>query len=155
MTGKTEPIPIRAGLFSVDPPRLLGGRCGECGRHHFPAQASCTYCGASGCDTVTLSEHGTLYLFTVVHNAPPGYRGPTPYGFGVVELPEGLRIISPLTEARLDNLYIGMPVQLRIVPLFSDDEGREVLVYAFQPLPSSPEVGATHASPSVARGRHG
>jgi len=52
-------------------------------------------------------------------------------------------------------LYIGMPVQLRIVPLFSDDEGREVLVYAFQPLPSSPEVGATHASPSVARGRHG
>ena len=104
---------------------------------------------------MTLSEHGTLYLFTVVHNAPPGYRGPTPYGFGVVELPEGLRIISPLTEARLDNLYIGMPVQLRIAPLFSDDEGREVLVYAFQPLPSSPEVGATHASPSVARGRHG
>ena len=155
MTGRTEPIAIRAGLFSFDPPRLVGGRCSDCGRHHFPAQATCPYCAATGCARVLLSERGTLYLFTVVHNAPPGFRGTAPYGFGVVELPEGLRIISPLSESRLDALRVGMPVRLRIAPLFSDDEGREVLSYAFEPLPSSPEVGATHVSPAVARGRHG
>jgi uncharacterized protein len=131
-----ERVPIRAGLFSTDPPQLFGGRCGECRRHHFPAQATCPYCAKSGCDAVALSERGTLSLFTIVHNAPPGYLGPTPYGFGVVELPEGLRIISPLTEARLDVLRIGMPLRLRIAPLFTDDTGGEVLSYAFAPVAS-------------------
>ena len=130
-----ELIPIRAGLFTVDPPRLLAARCASCRRHHFPTQATCPYCGAD-CETVALSDRGTLVLFTVVHNAPPGYRGKAPYGFGVVELPEGLRVISPLTESRLEALRVGLPVRLRVAPLFVDEEGREVMSYAFQPVAS-------------------
>jgi uncharacterized OB-fold protein len=133
-----EGVSIRAGLFSIDPPRLLGGRCEACRRYHFPAQSTCPYCSADDCAAVPLSEHGTLYLHTVVRNAPPGFRGTAPYGFGVVELPEGLRIVSPLTEARLDALRIGMPVRLRVAPLFTDDDGREVLSYAFAPELLSP-----------------
>ena len=34
------------------------------------------------------------------HRAPPGYTGEVPFGFGVVELPEGLRVITRLTESR-------------------------------------------------------
>jgi len=128
-------IPIRPGLLDLDrtPARLLGGRCTECRRHHFPAQADCPYCASTSCETVPLSERGILYLATVVHNAPPGYCGQVPYGFGVVELPEGLRIISPLTEVRLDRLQAGASVRLRIAPLFVDEQGREVLGYAFAP----------------------
>jgi uncharacterized OB-fold protein len=133
-----ERVSIRAGLFSIDPPRLLGGHCEQCRRYHFPAQSTCPYCAADGCAAAPLSDQGTLYLYTVVHNAPPGFRGTAPYGFGVVELPEGLRIISPLTEARLDALRIGMPVRLRVAPLFTDDDGREVLSYAFAPELLSP-----------------
>ncbi|HVN87883.1 MAG TPA: Zn-ribbon domain-containing OB-fold protein [Candidatus Binatia bacterium] len=147
MTGRKEAIAIRGGLFSIDPPRLLGGRCGRCGRHHFPAQGTCPYCGAADCTTVSLSERGTLRLFTAVHNAPPGYRGAVPYGFAVVELPEGLRIISPLTEARFDQLRAGMAVRLRLAPLFVDDDGHEVLTYAFEPEGSSSGVATTQMSP--------
>ena len=129
----SESTPIQAGLFSVEPPRLLGGRCRSCHAHHFPAQATCPYCAASACETVALSERGTLCLYTVVQNAPPGFRGSAPYGFGVVELPEGLRIISPLTEARLDALRVGMAVRLQIAPLYVDEAGRAVLSYAFRP----------------------
>ena len=131
-------IPIRDGLFDLDqtPPRLLGGRCAGCGRHHFPAQPACPYCGGV-CERVCLAERGTLALATVVRNAPPGYRGRAPYGFGVVELPEGLRIITPLTESRLDRLQPGTPVRLVIQPLFTDDEGREVVSWAFAPVASS------------------
>lgn len=136
MGRKVERTPIRTGLFSIDPPRLLGGCCPQCRRHHFPAPPTCPYCGAGNCESVALSERGTLYLFTVVRNAPPGYRGRAPYGFGVVELPEGLRIITPLTETRLDILRVGMAVRLQIAPLFTDDEGREVLSYSFQPIAS-------------------
>ena len=65
--------------------------------------------------------------------APPGYRGPVPYGFGVVELDDGLRVIARLTEARLDRLRPGLPVRLVLEPLFTDDEGRAVISYAFAP----------------------
>jgi uncharacterized OB-fold protein len=128
-------IPIRPGLLDLDrtPPRLLGGCCQDCRRHHFPAQATCPYCASATCEIVPLSERGTLYLATVVHNPPPGYRGQTPYGFGVVELPEGLRIISPLTEARLERLQTGTAMRLQIAPLFVDEGGMEVLGYAFAP----------------------
>ncbi len=126
--------PIRPGLLDLErtPAGLLGGRCPACDRYHFPAQATCPYC-ASACDTVRLSERGILHLATVVHNPPPGYRGRTPYGFGVIELPEGLRLVSPLTEASLERLPAGTPMRLRVVPLFVDEEGREVLSYAFAP----------------------
>lgn len=128
-----EGVPIRTGLFSIEPPRLLGGRCSGCRRYHFPSQPSCPYCATSECETVPLSDRGRLYLYTVVHNAPPGFRGTVPYGFGVIELAEGLRVISPLMEARLDALRPGMPMRLTIAPLYSDDDGREVLSYAFEP----------------------
>jgi uncharacterized OB-fold protein len=132
-----EGVSIRAGLLSIEPPRLLGGRCADCGRRHFPAQPTCPYCAADDCETVALSERGTLYLYTVVHNAPPGFRGTAPYGFGVIELPEGLRIISPLTESRIEMLRVGMPMRLRIAPLFRDDEGRDLFSYAFEPMDES------------------
>jgi uncharacterized OB-fold protein len=129
-------VPIRPGLFDAgEPPsRLLGGLCRDCARHHFPAQPMCPYCGIADCIEVALSERGTLFLFTVVHNPPPGYRGSAPYGLGVVELPEGLRIVSPLSESSLSILRVGMQVRLVIAPLFTDEQGREVLSYAFAPM---------------------
>jgi uncharacterized OB-fold protein len=63
--------------------------------------------------------------------APPGYRGEVPYGFGVVELPEGLRVLTRLTEGDPANMRFGQEVRLKLVPLHTDDEGRHVLTWAF------------------------
>jgi uncharacterized OB-fold protein len=134
-----EAVPVTSGLFSMTGEgqgRLIGGRCPACERVHFPRAAICPYCSADGCVRQALGERGTLYLYTVVQNRPPGYRGEVPFGFGVVELPEGIRVISRLTEARLERLRFGMPVRLVIGPLHVDDEGRQVVSYAF-----APEVG--------------
>ena len=65
--------------------------------------------------------------------APPGYRGEVPFGFGVVELPEGLRVITRLTEADPAALRFGQPMRLAIVPLHADDDGTTVTTYAFEP----------------------
>jgi uncharacterized OB-fold protein len=56
-----------------------------------------------------------------------------PYGFGVVELEDGLRVITRLTEARLDRLRPGLPMRLVLEPLFTDQDGRPVISYAFRP----------------------
>jgi uncharacterized OB-fold protein len=126
-----EQLPVHHGLFQDG--HLLGARCAECGKCHFPADADCPYCSGEGCETLPLSGEGTLYLFTGVRNRPPGYEGEVPFGFGVVELPEGLRIIARLTEADPSRLRFGQAMRLVIVPLQVDDQGREVMTYAYAP----------------------
>jgi len=40
---------------------------------------------------------GTLFGWTIVSSPPPGYAGPVPYGFGIVDLDEGIRVLGRLT----------------------------------------------------------
>jgi uncharacterized OB-fold protein len=131
-----ETRPIAPGLFTADgaEPRLLAARCAACGGMQFPAAETCPYCGADGCVTVPVGPAGTLRLYTAVTTRPPGYRGEVPYGFGVVELPEGLRVVTRLTEHRMDRLRPGLSVRLVIAPLFTDDDGRAVVSWAFAPV---------------------
>jgi uncharacterized OB-fold protein len=68
---------------------------------------------------------------------PPGYRGAVPFGFGVVELPEGVRVITRITEADPSRLRRGQAVRLEIVPLHEGDDGRPVVSYAFGPAAGS------------------
>jgi uncharacterized OB-fold protein len=57
-----------------------------------------------------------------------------PYGFGVVELVEGLRVVTRLTEADPDRLRFGQPMRLVADPLHVDDDGATVLTWAFAPV---------------------
>ena len=91
-------VPVRDGLFTADPPRLVGSRCSSCMRYHFPAHSVCPYCASPGASPVELSPIGHLWAHTSVTAAPPGYQGDVPFGFGIVELPEGLRVITRMTE---------------------------------------------------------
>ena len=119
-------------LFTVDPAALLGARCPACTEHHFPRLAHCPYCGAETVEPVVLSEHGTLWGWTTVLHAPPGYLGEVPFGFGVVELPEGVRIVTRLAVPE-DSWTFGQPMRLRIVSLHVDEQGDEVLTWEFIP----------------------
>jgi uncharacterized OB-fold protein len=130
-----EPRPIADGLFANDAeqPQLLAGRCTTCQRAHFPRGPVCPYCAGEECVELRCGPAGRLYLYTAVLTRPPGYRGDVPYGFGVVELAHGLRVVTRLTEPHLERLRPGMAVRLVIEPLFTDDDGRSVLSYAFRP----------------------
>jgi uncharacterized OB-fold protein len=82
---------------------------------------------------VELSGTGRLWSWTTVTTAPPGYAGEVPYGFGVVELPEGIRVVTRLTEADPARLSAGQPMDLVLVPVRIDDDGHRVMTYAFTP----------------------
>jgi uncharacterized OB-fold protein len=120
---------VHDGLFNDD--HLIGGRCAACGRHHFPAADVCPYCGADDVARVELSDSGTLWGWTAVTAAPPGFGGTVPFGFGVVELPEGLRVITRIEEADPSRLSFGMPVRFALRPLHTDEDGNEVVTYTF------------------------
>lgn len=126
----TDAVAVQEGLFTTEP-RLIGGRCTNCGRHQFPRGPMCPYCGGDDVAEAQLSPAGTLWAWTAVTAAPPGYRGEVPYGFGVVELPEGIRVLTRLTEPDPAALTFGQDVRLQLVPLHDDDEGQPVMTWAF------------------------
>ena len=67
---------------------------------------------------MTLSSEGTLWGWTAVNAAPPGYDGPVPYGFGVVELPaDGIQVVTRLVESDPSVLAVGTVMRFRVVPL--------------------------------------
>ena len=126
---------VRTGLFSEDG-ALLGSRCAQCGSVLFPRVDSCAYCAAEDPEPVELSRQGTLWAWTAVTAAPPGYQGEVPFGVGIVELPEGVRVITRLTENDPAALRAGQSMECRVVPLHTDDEGNQVVTYAFAPVGS-------------------
>jgi uncharacterized OB-fold protein len=114
--------------FRVDGDRLvlLGGRSPSSGKYHFPLSDVCPYTGADDVEPVDLPGSGTLWLWTAVTSAPPGYEGPVPYGFGIVELDGvGLRVVGRLTESDPSALQEGQP--MRVVA----DRFREITTWAF------------------------
>ena len=110
---------------------LLGGYSPSSGLFHFPKGEVCPYTGATDVQPVELSRDATLWGWTAVTAAPPGYKGTVPYGFGVVELVhERLRIITRITEADPARLEFGQPMHL-----VADEVAPDVVVWAFAPGP--------------------
>ena len=55
------------------------------------------------------------------------------YGVGYVELPGEVKVEARLTENDPTRLRVGMEMELTVVPLAIDEEGNEVVTFAFQP----------------------
>jgi uncharacterized OB-fold protein len=128
--------PIREDLFGEDEhghPFLVGGRCHTCGRQQFPVATTCPRCGADDIETVRLPGRGTLWGWTAVTAAPPGYLGEVPFGFGVVELSDGLRVITRLEEPDPARLQFGTAMKLTLVELGPGPDGDPVTTYSFEP----------------------
>jgi uncharacterized OB-fold protein len=121
---------IADGLFERDDDgalTLIGGFSATSGLYHFPLLDTCPYSGAADVTRVRLSREATLWAWTAVTAAPPGYKGPVPYGFGIVELvSERLRIITRLREPDPSALTFGQPMTL-----VAEELPGEVVTWAF------------------------
>ena len=133
--------PVAEGLFPAaeDGPNLICTRCASCGSHYFPKSLSCRnpQCRDKQVADVLLSRQGTLYSYTVQAYQPPGlFRMDdwSPYAIGMVELPEGLRVIGMLTGIANADIRIGMAMEMVLEPLYRDEQGQAVLTYKFKPV---------------------
>ena len=131
-------VPIREGLLStplalLDGVRLMGSRCSDCNETTLGSNRACPNCGGNQLSALKLSRAGKLWTYTVVRHKPPGdYHGPVPFvpfAMGLVELPEGLRVLAPL-EGDLAQIKIGMPLQFRAF-VRDGSTAPEVVSFAF------------------------
>ena len=121
-------------------PRLIGGRCNDCGNVTFPALSGCPKCTGTNITKTPLGTTGTLWAWTVQGFPPksPPYLGANdngsfkPFGVGYVELQETI-VEARLTEAEPAKLVEGMPMALTLEPLFTNESGEEVVTFAFAP----------------------
>ncbi len=93
--------------------RLVVQRCSECSHQRLPPAPICPSCRSSASDWQEVTGRGELYSYTTVHRAiSPGQD--LPFVIAVVELEgaEGVRLITNLVDSPLDELEIGLPVEV-------------------------------------------
>ena len=136
-------VPVAEGVFTwpADEPELIGSRCTVCAMVTFPVQDSCPRCASTAMEETRLARRGRLWAWTIQDFSPPSppYSGPTgadfvPFGVGYVELPGEVKVETRLTESDPDVLTIGMEMELVVVPFRTDDDGTEVVTFAFRPV---------------------
>ena len=121
-------------------PQLIGSTCDKCGATTFPVQERCPKCSDGEMSEVLLPRRGTLVAWTT-QGFPPGppYKGPVgkdfvPFGVGLVQLDDVIRVEGRLTENDPAKLQFGQEVELIMMPLAVDDDGNEIITFAFQPV---------------------
>lgn len=137
-----QQIPLKKDLWTLETPdgrpRLIGSRCGNCGEVFFPKKSNgwCVHCQRRTLEEVLLSPRGRIAAITVVEQQPAGgfYHGPVPYAYGLVDMPEGIRVTSLITADNLGAIKVGSEAELIIRPLYEDQEGHEVITFMFTPI---------------------
>jgi uncharacterized OB-fold protein len=140
MTG--NPVPAAEGLFleTPDGPRLLGSRCTSCGTPYFPRSPVCHNpdCTDSKVQEASFGPRGTLWSCAIQNYPPPPparYREPyAPYAVGLVDLPEGLRVLGRIRTDDPEGVQVGAEVELVLEELCRDEGGNAVITWMFRPV---------------------
>jgi uncharacterized OB-fold protein len=99
--------------------RLLIQRCEGCGVLQHPPTPVCPDCGSFDRGVVEPSGRGRVHSFVVNHHPQvPGFA--YPLVVAVVELDEGVRLVSNLVGVDPADVWIGMAVEAELVAV--DDE---------------------------------
>ncbi|HDI86621.1 MAG TPA: Zn-ribbon domain-containing OB-fold protein [Candidatus Korarchaeota archaeon] len=91
--------------------RLEGFECRDCGFRSLPPRQVCPRCGSRNVSRVRLPRRGRVLQHTVVRSAPRGYEFYTPYALALIELEDGTRLFSQLTDVDPEEVTQGMEVE--------------------------------------------
>jgi uncharacterized OB-fold protein len=137
-------VPIKENLWTfaasaAEGQQLIGSKCRVCGEILFPRREKgvCVHCYQKNTlEDIKLSQRGKIVTFSVVMQQPGGgfYKGPVPYAYGLVDLPEGVRIETLFTTNDFNELKVDRDAELVIEKICEGDEGNEVLTFKFRPI---------------------
>jgi uncharacterized OB-fold protein len=100
---------------AADRAEFVGQKCGECGQYTFPPRPMCPNCHSLKREVVPLSGQGTVQSWTLPRH-PPAFGFKEPPIVAVIRLKEGVNFVSNVVGVRVEDLKIGMPVQVLFEP---------------------------------------
>lgn len=130
-----QPVPVMDTLASfywgaAAEGKLLFQRCGACGALRFPPALLCPKCFSPKIELVQSEGKGMLWSYSVPHRPHWEWLDPSAI-LAVVELDEGVRVASNLTEAPPETVSIGLRVEVWFKPI---REG--IALPMFRPAPA-------------------
>jgi len=88
-------------------------KCNRCGARFRFAHEWCPECWNLELGWEKVSGHGTVTNFSVVHQAPyPAFEDVAPYVLALIQLAEGVRIMSNVIGCDPEKVRVGMPVKV-------------------------------------------
>lgn len=91
--------------------QFLIQRCGACAHAVFYPRLLCPHCGADHLDWIEPSGRGQVYSTTVVRRKPEAGGD---YNVALIDLDEGVRMMSCVTGVAPEAVGIGMRVRARV-----------------------------------------
>jgi uncharacterized OB-fold protein len=127
---------IEEGWFKDSPEGLVlvGSKCDACGKVFFPKKKVCPNCFEGQLRDVPLSKRGKLHSYTLSILGPPDMEKPFLCGF--IDLPEGIKLYSLLTECDPWDkaLKMNMDMEMVIDRIKNDEKNNEIIAYKFKPI---------------------
>lgn len=102
--------------------RFIIQRCTDCDQHVFYPRELCPHCSGSSLVWENAKGDGSVYSTTTVRRKPDAGGD---YNVALIELAEGVRMMSTLKGIAPDEVRIGMPVRAKVV----DNAGTGLVVF--------------------------
>lgn len=115
--------------------RLVGSICKSCGAKYIPPSQRCLNCNSSDIENKEFPRTGKVITYTIVYTPPAGFKILKPYIIALVELDNGAKLLSQITDCDPDEVFINMPVEAVFRRISSD--GTKGIVrygYKFRPV---------------------
>ena len=110
--------------------KLLIQRCKGCGALRHPPRPMCPHCRSLAADAIESTGRGTVYSYVMPHE-PKFPFFDYPYIVVLVELAEGVRLVSNLCEIDPADVRVGMPVEI-FYRSFDGADG-DLVLHQFRP----------------------
>ncbi len=94
----------------VDSGQLLAQRCSGCGELRHPPAPMCPYCLSLEWEPQVLAGTGSVNTFMLSRH--PTQPDDHPRIVALVDLPEGIRMVSNLVDTQFGDVHAGMPVSV-------------------------------------------
>ncbi len=113
--------------------KILGAKCGKCGKWTFPPVSACRECGCRKVNMKQISGDGKVYFYSTSLLPPKKFAQYSPYAYGVVELKEGpafFTMIEGLDASTPEKIAKGNEkLPLKVKAKVAKKAGMDVVVF--------------------------
>ena len=103
-------------------------RCADCRAWRHMPRESCEKCSSFNWSWERSSGKGSLFSWTIIHRAlHPGYAEELPYAAVIVEMEEGVRLVTRLVDIPHDALELGLSLEVEF-----EDVADGITLHAFR-----------------------
>jgi uncharacterized OB-fold protein len=114
--------------------RFEGAKCKGCGKVYFPPRLICPECQSKEFENIQLKKDGKVLTYTIIRVPPSQFVDQAPYAMGVVELADGVKLLTQIADCDLEKIDIGMKVRVEFRKIY--DEGHAgIICYGYKCVP--------------------